>query len=356
MALPKNRACCVPAAGRYARRIRAWLLAPLALVAICGGLSPSARAAPFRVLAASTQTFVSDGTRYVAWQVTEGSPIVVFDTRTGRRRVVRRPPNCRLFKPEENLLGPTAAAGRILLASCTSGELMLEARTGAIIALPELVGPFETGWWTVGKYYVEGLADPHACRHVHGEPAHPAHCLALYDLATRVVTYRPEALVGDRNRPGAPVICSSLRKKLLEGLRQENGTPGANYDNGLLATPARREGDVQLDRCHGQTLLHGHGFPSNLDLRGGFLTWDTGHEVFDYEREDTAHGAITVYHPSTGRRETYPLPSTIASIPIGHIRGVFGYSTHTANSLFWIAERVASNSVESSAVYIARLR
>jgi cation transporter-like permease len=38
-------------------------------------------------------------------------------------------------------LGPTAAAGRILLASCTSGELMLEARTGAIIALPELVGP-----------------------------------------------------------------------------------------------------------------------------------------------------------------------------------------------------------------------
>jgi hypothetical protein len=356
MAARSDRDCRATLRVAFARSGRAWLLAPVFLFATFGGLSPSARASTFRVLAASTQTFVTDGTRYVAWQVTEGSAIVVFDTRTGRRRAFPRPAGCRLFRPEENLLGPTAGAGRILLASCTDGQLVLNARTGAITALPELAGPFETGWWAVGKYYVEGLADPHVCPLVRGEPRNPAHCLALYNIATGALTYRPEALVGDRNRPGAPVICSSLRKKLLEGLRQENGTPGANYDNGLLAKPARREGDVQLDRCQGQTLLQGHGFPSNLDLRGGLLTWDTGHEVFDYEQEDTSHGAIAVYHPSTGRRDTYPLPSTITSIPIGHIRGVFGYSTHTANSLFWIAERRASNIVESSAVYIARLR
>jgi hypothetical protein len=42
------------------------------------------------------------------------------------------------------------------------------------------------------------------------------------------------------------------------------------------------------------------------------------------------------------------------SIPLE--RGVFGYSTHTANTVFWVATRtIDGESVDTSSVYTAKL-
>ena len=74
--------------------------------------SIAASTAPFRRVAASTVTFASDGTGYVAWQVSEGAPVVVLDTRTGGRQRFRATAGCTLADEEARNFGSPAAAGR----------------------------------------------------------------------------------------------------------------------------------------------------------------------------------------------------------------------------------------------------
>src|SRR5271169_68820 len=47
--------------------------------------SSAAQASSFRQLAPSVARFVSDGERYVAWQVSGGAPVVILDTRSARQ-------------------------------------------------------------------------------------------------------------------------------------------------------------------------------------------------------------------------------------------------------------------------------
>src|ERR1039458_5432198 len=90
-----KRWCTNPERGR---RLTA---AVVGLAVMCLALPSAASATsavPLRRLVASTVTFASDGSRYVAWQTRVGAPVVVFDTRTGAQPrldlpVARPPPD-----------------------------------------------------------------------------------------------------------------------------------------------------------------------------------------------------------------------------------------------------------------------
>jgi hypothetical protein len=97
-----------------------------ALACVAGETSASA----FRELAPGVVRFVSDGGRYEAWQVSEGSPAGVFDTVTRRRTSISMPPGCGLADGPIGYGWP-AAAGRFFVA-CTNGQqFLLTAATGA---------------------------------------------------------------------------------------------------------------------------------------------------------------------------------------------------------------------------------
>lgn len=100
-----------------------------------------------------------------------------------------------------------------------------------------------------------------------------------------------------------------------------------------------------------------------FDLHGGLLTRDTGQVPPDSygEEELVAHGTLTSYRISSGKRRSWNLPRPVATGGTTAVpRGDFGYSTHTANTVFWIALRTLAGSpiphVETSTVYAARLR
>jgi hypothetical protein len=328
-------------------------------MAVYCGVLTAADAARFHRVAASVVGFASDGSRYVAWQVTEGAPVVVLDTDTGRKATIAIPMGCEL-PHEESRNGEHAAGGRFLL-SCIDVSRVLDARTRTIAVLPEPIGPFHTGWDAIGLRYVEGTADPHACSQSRIE----RECMALYDLAMGVISYRPESQVADLDRPG--VICARLREKLMV----ERGSGASEgqfaYSDGVFAEPDPHGHGVEVFRCRGRpTLLHGGGEPRDLEIGSGLLTWDTGSPGATYNQdvpEGPGYGELWTYALASGRRGHLTLPNMRVSI-IGEAQpviGVLGYSAHTRRTAFWIAAHTlqlgqTGANLETSSVYASRLR
>jgi hypothetical protein len=381
------------------------LIVALAVCSLLGAGVAWARASPLRRLAPSVTSFATDGIRYAVWQPSPVSPIVIFDTYTRTRRAVEAP-GCVLENeaPREDP-EPVAGGGGRFLVSCfkepragcfialgrnllrcgeklaeeTAGEKesraqtqrLLSAQTDTSIPLPE---GFD--WTRVAASYVEATLE-----------SHPTDCRALYDIATGRVTLSSTSQICDRiNRLGvSEPVCSALRRKVLEDTVTRN--EGSAYQNGLLVHPSRNGRTVQLERCHGRpTTLPapvepprhitfigpGHrkttqplspGEPNNFDLRDGLLTWSNGFDPTDSSPFEDAveSGTLTSYQLATRRRRTWKLPS----IPLytgeePPPSGVFGYSAHTLNTVFWIAARDMSGGeaglccVESSYLYAAR--
>ena len=356
------------------RRICAPIVIVLASFACV--LPSAALGSPFRRLAVSTVTFASDGSRYVAWQTQKNSPITVFDTRTGDERDLTS--GCNLI--EEDLRegdSPLAAAGRFL-AYCANGISVLNARTGHVIVLPSLETLMYRGtlpppeWSAIGSRYVQGGSLPDTCHQSSNEKRHGVLCVALYDLATGQVSYRPQSQLPDLDRPGAPPICPRLRQKpLTEQIK--HGDREFAYGAGYFAKPGGRlRRDVRIERCHGRpTILPESGGPENepenFDLRDGLLTWDTAHPGFEFSEyphsngTDNTRGELYSYDLSTGRRHDWKLPRLPVreTGPEFSVPSVLGYSTHTSNMVFWIATRTVVNrgvwEVETSSVYAARI-
>jgi hypothetical protein len=124
----------------------------------------TASAAGLRELIPKVARFVSDGERYVAWQVSGASRVVVFDTRTKRRRQVALPQGCDLLEEaapdtlEKASYPWPAAASRFLMECPDQQQQLLNAATGALIALPA-----DIGWGSVGQRYVEGDSATASC-------------------------------------------------------------------------------------------------------------------------------------------------------------------------------------------------
>jgi hypothetical protein len=344
---------------------RTLLFVSLAVIGMSSAFPAHALGSPLRQLASSVTAFSSDGVRYAAWQVHAGSPIVVFDTRTGHRASIGPPAGCQLEPQAGEQPEPTAAAGYFLL-YCTppngqEQKSILNLKTGTSTVLPE--GATGFNWHLVLGHDVEGWADEHTCQR-HRTPRGPGEvCMALYDLATGGVTDRPGWQVPDLDRPGAPPVCKALRSTVLAD--KESGLPKFfSYADGVLAHPARRPGAVEIDHCNGRpVVLGGHGEPVNFDVRGGLLTWDTGHHATSFEaQEDVSRGTLTSYGVRKGGRRSWALPNlTLGGAVLRPEYGVFGYSTHTANMVFWVASRTLgaeekSLFVKASSVFAAPLR
>jgi hypothetical protein len=326
------------------------------LAVICSGMPSSAFASPLRKLASSTAAFLSDGSRYVAWQSAR-SGVVVLDTRSGHRGEITLPAGCKLaggmgpgeWAPEGE--PRTIAAGGRFMVNCTVTFGLLDVRTGAVTMLPK-----GSEWRIVGKGYVQGRAVEGKC----------LSCTALYDIATGVVSARPPEQALDLDQRGAPPICRALRRHVFN--EREAGLPRFwSYSSGVFAHQAARRGEptaggVRIERCHGHpTVVHTRREAFNFDVGDGLVTWDNGRKAdFAYdENEDTEHGTLTAYWLANGRRRTWSLPSvSLAGGEYVHQSGVFGYSVHTANTVFWIATRALNGDrlVERSSVYAASLR
>lgn len=354
--------------GRVSRPWPSVVVAAAIALSLATASTATALASSFRLLAPEVVVFVSDGARYAAWQVAKASPIVVFDTRSGRRKSY---PGCSIDnEEEERSAGLVAAAGRFLV-GCGQSSALLAAATGARTQLPQ---PPSGEWRAIGTRYVEGIAINKACRHSASEGRKEAHggseltCIALYDIATGAVSYRPESQVPELDRPGAPAVCAAFRPKLLAEGRFNSNPGGFAFGEELLAEtvrhgqmPVKR---IRVKRCHGRSrVISTASEPRDLFLVGGLLTWDTGHAGTDVyaedEGEDTHHGRLWSYQTATHRRHSLPLPQTRTMVASRKVHGVFGYSSHAGKTLFWIAASFVNGdkglNVETSAVYAAKL-
>jgi hypothetical protein len=378
---------CIPR-GRPSR----WCLTLLAsFVALMAWVSPAASAgtvgSPLRRLAASTIAFASDGERYAAWQLHAGAPIVVLDTLTGSRDTIA-PAGCELMRDQSEYGEPsaTAADGRFLLDCVTpahvqSQEVLDLGTPGTFVMLPNGAGFARSRPWTaLGTRYVQGTAAPEECSHGAGE--HEP-CIALFDLATGAVSFRPPSQVLNLDLPGAPQICPALRSSLRAQLRYGVLPEQFAFQGGVFARPTANGHNIRIERCNGRsTLLRGPteppmkpggvrpSQPRSFDLGAGLLTWDTAHNADGAEmnEQSNARGTLSSYRLSTGRRQTWKLPplpllgapDIDGSGPEVESPGVYGYSVHTANTVFWIATRTVRGAevtsgliVETSSVYAA---
>lgn len=330
----------------------------------CLALLPAvpAAAAKLHRVATDTTSYASDGTRYVAWEVHAHHGISVLDT--GTRRRIEVSSRCGLED------GAPAAADRFLLGCAAEEQALLDVQTGVVIPLPKppphLIGEYGPIWTGVGLRYVIGKAGLHArCQ----RPKRHESCTALYDIATGVMSEVPESGVPDPDRRGAPPLCRALRRKVfrrskletLEGMGPLGPLQsGFSYRNGLFAKPEQigeaPVRNVRIVRCHGApTVLsirreppNPEPFPSDLQLGGGFLTWDTGHpsaafdeEVMEGPRAGLRRGTLTSYDLRTRRLRSWRLPAMRLELhgldPREWPVGVFGYSAHTHYAAFWIA-------------------
>jgi hypothetical protein len=326
-------------------------LATLAVIIIIlsVGTSP-AIASPLRRLASDTVAFSSDGTRFVAWQVQGDEQIVVLDTLTGLRRQITPPAGCKLHNEAEDgepIIG--AAAGRFLL-ECDerAAQALLDVRTGMSVMLPKKTNG-TSDWYRVGTRYVMGVN-------------------VLYDIATGASTRLDRPADLDARGASMSAICPAVRHLVLR--YQPQGLFKGFADQGeLFAQGDGNHGDVQLDRCHGSpTILRargtdgfGDGEPEDFDLRGGLLSWDTGSEAAGYiPPKPKFRGGLYAYELTTHRRHEWLLPRLRATGGEEPNRGTYGYSTHTASMVFWIATQTIGGDkildVETSAVYAASLK
>ncbi len=317
-------------------------MACLLLAASAAALAPAvqASASSFRRLAPRVIAFASDGSRYAAWEPREGAPIVVLDTRTGRRHAFKPPQHCEL-KSQHRGGEPSevAAAGRFLL-TCDG---WLDARTGAVTDLPG--GPNGSEWQRIGSRSVEGVAARGTCRRTQHEEANGLLCRAIYDIATGTTSRRPFSQPPDLDLSGAPTVCPTLRGRLIA---DEEGADVYSYAEGLLAEdaapkPGRPFDEIRVEGCRGRTkLIHTPPNPVALYLRGGTLTWDTAQTAteFNAETPGASEAFLQSYSLATGRRHTWQLPRiTIRAGQEQPRVTVVGYSTHTANAVFWFGLR-----------------
>lgn len=262
------------------------------------------------------KVFVSDGAEYAAWQVGPRKPMVLLDTRTGRRRDIALPAGCRLDeRTREGQAIEAAADGRFLL-TCNIGADLLDVVTGKVTPLPR-----SHAWQNVGDYYVTSAK-------------------AAYDIATGAVTK-----VGKQADPNAPddsldAVCRGLRARVERyGHNTLEGLAGVAYTNTLFAHADGDQGAVRIEYCRRKptTLQPIKNEPSAaaLDLRGGLLTWDTAAEE-EERRAQPYSGTLYSYDPGSGKREHWRLP--LAPGVFTEEKGAFGYSTHTSNMVFWLAE------------------
>jgi hypothetical protein len=140
----------------------------------------------------------------------------------------------------------------------------------------------------------------------------------------------------------------------------------------VLARQLGERGELEVARCRGRARVlrgqrisgraHNH-LPRDFDVRGGLLSWDTGSYA------DTSAGGeggpgergfrsrVNVFELASGRRRTLALPR----IALAHAEAdYYGYSTHTANTVFWVATRSltfgeSGPSVQTYSLYSARL-
>jgi len=384
------RRCSRGASRRAARRGAKGLVAIVTAATCVGVLAPSSLASGLHRLARSTTSFASDGERYAAWQLHAGAPIVVLDTLTASRQTIA-PAGCELMRDQSEYGEPsaTAADGRFLLDCVTpahvqSQEVLDLGTPGTFVMLPNGAGfALSRPWTELGTRYVQGTAAPEECSHGAGE--HEP-CIALFDLATGAVSYRPPSQVLNLDLPGAPQICPALRPSLRAQLRYGLLPEQLAFGDGVFAHPTANLHNIRIERCNGRsTLLRGPTEPAaqpggvrpsqprSFDLGAGLLTWDTAHNADGAEmnEQSNAHGTLSSYRLSTGRRQTWKLPplpllgapNIDGSGPEVESPGVYGYSTHTANTVFWIATRTVRGAaltsaliVETSSVYAASVK
>lgn len=327
----------------------------------------SSLASPLRQLAPSVISFSSDGTRYAAWQVREDASIVVFDTLTGHRGTLPLPAGCELERQGDGDPVPVAGAGRFLL-NCSlqhHGEqkAVLNARTGEVDMVPE--GPSGFSWDRAGARYLEGWAADQTCQRTKRRKGPGEICVGLYDLVTGAIIDRAAWQVPDLDRVGAPPMCRALRHEVLAETERDAGLPRLwSYANGVFVHAEVLSTTVHVERCRGPAMvLRGRGEVKNFDVRGGLLTWDTGSDNAANEPEGgPSYGTLTSYRLASGKRRRWVLPSlSLGGSVLGRPSGVFGYSTHTANTVFWIASRTIgaeekSTFVVTSSVYASRVR
>jgi len=304
-----------------------------------------------RVAGAQAIAFASDGSRYAAWQESEGTAVTVFDERTQRNRQIAVPLGCRLASDESEFSEELVArvhSGRFLL-SCSNGQAVLNGESVGQQPLPALSGGYR--WEEVGSRYAAGPARDCAYRH----------CISVVELATGRVSVRHDSAIPNLDRPGAPsaMICPALRRRVATELVASNPVPYA-YAEGFYAHAAKRRGYIEIDRCkRPPILIGGHGEPRDFDLRDGLLTWDTGYGSSAEPNEESAHGGVLgAYQLATARRRTWPLPRLSVAEASPGLRTI-GYSEHAGRTVFWIATRSvnlgkAGNAPVNSAVYSAR--
>jgi hypothetical protein len=323
--------------GRHLR----WLATLALLFVMLGAVASRADASPLRQLAGSTTSFATDGVRYAAWQVDPAAPIVVLDTLNGSRRELETP-GCALDSGEGGYA--TAAAGRFLLTCEEAGaQALLDVQTGKSVLLPKKSNG-SSGWYRVGTRYVMGVNK-------------------IYDIATGATASLKKP--ADLDAPGASLnaFCPAVRRLVLHNPWQGFGERYATVGD-LFVQVSAEQGNVQIDRCHGRpTILTGHGGttfglgePEDFNIRGGLLSWDTGSTAADYmPPEGPFRGSLYAYRLGSHRRHKWLLPRLRVTGS-----GTFGYSTHTANMVFWIATRTLTDgevlSVETSSVYAAALK
>jgi hypothetical protein len=326
------------------------------LFALCV-VSP-AFSAPLVPLASPVVAFSSDGVRYAAWQTTEQSPIAVLDTSTGLQATYDAPAGCRLLdQAEGSSYEPTAAAARVLI-TCVQlqheRQQLLDMRTGDLTPLPEGVS-----WSELGTRYVRG---EDAGEH-----------LLVRSLATGATKRVGDSEFVDLDRPGAPGIrsvCPRLRPRVRAEARYLTGSFA--YGGRVLARQLGERGELEVARCRGRTRVlsgqrisgrvHNH-VPRDVDVRGGVISWDTGSYADTTAGGEAGPGErgfrsrVNVLELASGRRRTWSLPQ----IALEHAEpDYYGYSTHTANAVFWVATRSVSFSesgplVQTYSLYSARL-
>lgn len=272
----------------------------------------------------SVDAFASDGVEYAAWQVGPHKPIVVLNTRSGKRRE-NAPHGCEL-QQQANGGGTegTGAAGRFLL-FCKKGEALLDARTGKTVKLPAVEPDgAEYNWFSVGTRYVVGRE-------------------VVYEIASgKVIEFAHASERADPNAPGASMnaLCPTVRS-LAERYQPVIPERAFAYTRSLFARQLGEHGNAQLDRCHGNPKILRTGrdesYAKDFDLRGGVLSWDTGLE--ESRSAKVYRGSLYAYGLASHKRHRWALPITPGvQEEYASERGTFGYSTHTANTVFWLAD------------------
>jgi hypothetical protein len=397
-----------------------WSLGLIVVLVTFGVIAAQAGASHLRLVAPTVTSFHTDGVRYAAWQENPAAPIVVLDTLGGSEREITTP-GCVLGGS-----GNESGEGGMFLLSCfkepgdgcfearfeslfrcgekplteepTQTEVeaheahgaqvlrLLDVRTGVSTTLPD------DEWGGVGSLYLESRVPAGEC-----SPQTP-YCVAFYDIATGIVTHQLRRYVeptarferADLNRAGAPPegVCDALHRTVLTWLKYLSPRGDSAYEKGVFAHVTHNYRNVRVERCNGHsTLLPGpsepepplvtnrteqrSSEPSSFDLGDGLLTWDTGQDAGNYPDEESgSRGTLSSYQLASGRRRTWKLPQLATrdlsegpgSSGSESLTGVYGYSTHTANRVFWIATRtlyavgtLGSIEVDASSVYAAPL-